>query len=395
MNILYVAGYTSPAFQSINNDNKTTNLGGMRKIELMCSILVNSGHNVTVLSSTMFGKSSLGIRHYHSECKQFDNGKSVRFEYPAVFMLRTFGGLINCLRSKSIASTLLKDFIPDLAIIYNTYLFESLVTMELVNRNIPIILEIEDLPLARYRGVFNIKPRLDQMCWDWMLRNTSAFTAVNQPIFNMLPSDKPKILLPGIIDQDLIECSKLRSKPFCNDVKILGYFGALSHDKGVSILLELVPQLNSSWQLIVTGSGPLSTKFEELSKAYPDRMIFLGNVDKKIMYETMCSCDCLLIPPENITNQGEGVFPFKTFEYVVSGAHIISVKLPSCDVTDKALFFQRWDGSLVTLLQLINQSEEDYDVESTFRNELATFVKDNYSINSLTSKLNDIIYSLF
>jgi glycosyltransferase involved in cell wall biosynthesis len=390
MNILYIAGYTSPSFLSINRDDNTPNLGGMRKVELICSILANAGHNVIVLSSAMLSNSRIAIRHFQRECKELDNGKNVRIDYPAAFMLRPFGGLINCIRARSIAKTLLKDFVPDLAIIYNTYLFESLASMELVNRTIPIILEIEDLPLARSRGVLNIKPRLDQMCWDLMLQKASAFTAVNQPIYDLLPSGKPKLLLPGIIDQDLVECSKQRRNPYSKEIKTLGYFGALTHGKGVSLLLELVPLLSSSWQLIVTGSGPLSASFERLSNEYPDRMRFLGSVDKRTMYEAMCGCDCLVIPPENIANQGEGVFPFKTFEYAVSGAHVISVKLPLHDLTNKTLFFQRWDGSLNALLHLINQSQSDYEKERETRNELSKHIMDNFSTYSIAGKLNNI-----
>jgi glycosyltransferase involved in cell wall biosynthesis len=390
MNILYIAGYTSPSFRRAHGDNNSPGLGGERKVELISSILVNAGHNVIILSSAMLSNSKISIRPYYIEYQKITQNRHIKIVYPSAFMFRPFGGLINCMRSKIIIKKIINEFVPDVAFVYNTYLFEALASTELLKRNIPIVLEVEDLPLARYRGLMNIKPRLDQLCWNYMLKMVSAFTAVNQPIYDMLPSCKPRLLLPGIIDQNLVECSKQRRKPFSGDKRYLGYFGALTHDKGVNLLLEIVPRLRSPWQLIVTGSGPLSSSFEKLSKEYPDRLKFLGKVDKHKMYEAMCECDCLVIPPENITNQGQGVFPFKTFEYAVSGAHIISTKLPLHDLSKSALFFQRWDGSLNALLQLINQSLSDFNSEIEKRTDLSKYIVEKFSTESIANKLKDV-----
>jgi glycosyltransferase involved in cell wall biosynthesis len=378
----------------MNGDSNTTNLGGSRKSELIFSALANSGHNVLVLSFAMLSNSRIGIRRPQREFIQLDGGKKVRIEYPAAFMLRPFGGVINCVRARSIVKKLIRDFDPHVAIVYNPSLFQSLASMELTRADIPIILEIEDLPLARFRGLLNIKPRLDQMCWGLMLQKASAFTAVNQPIYDLLPPGKPRLLLPGIIDQDLIECSQKRRKPFRGEKRCLGYFGALTREKGVDLLLDLVPRLDSPWQLVVTGSGPLAASLERLGSEFPDRMRFLGGVDKRMMYEAMCSCDCLLIPRENITNDGQGVFPFKTYEYVVSGAHIISVALPPNNLANNASFFQRWDGTLSSLLILIDQSQYDYEKEQEQRTELTNFIIDNFSTQSIVNKFDNIFNSI-
>ena len=326
-----------------------------------------------------------------SELLHTENGNTVKVIYPSAFMLRPFGGAINCLRAANIVRQLLMEFQPDAVIAYNTYLFEFFAIREILSRkHLPFCLEIEDLPLARKRGVSNLKPLIDSFCWNGMLRNASSYLAVNKYIFDKLPNNKPKMLLPGVIDQKLFVKAKTRTSPFKNSYYLLGYFGALSAEKGVEVLLELVPNLAPPWKLIVTGSGHLSDKFELLSQKYPDRLQFLGCVPEQLMYDKMCICDCIVIPLERITGDGQGVFPFKTLEYLVSGAHIISTKLASQGDFDLS-FMQIWDGNASSLLELLHSAKADYIKKIDLLNSAKEYVINNYTSVSIQQKLSYLL----
>ena len=379
MNILYIAAFTTNRFRTANGDHNTPALGGLRKIELILMALAKR-HRVVVLSSAMLSNSRPVWRPHTDEWITPGQGQPVKIIYPSALMLRPLGGAINSLRAPGLLRRVLDEFRPDAAMVYNSYLFEYRAASELARTaDIPILLEIEDLPLARRREWVNIKPRIDQLCWDRMLSIATAFTAVNQPIYQSLPDGKPKALLPGLVDQQLIQLSRERTAPFGGRKKILGYFGALTPEKGVGVLLQLLPRLDPSWSLLVTGSGPLASAFADLQGQYPERVTFAGTVAPEQMYKMMCSCDCTVIPRELITGGGQGVFPFKTLEYIVAGTHVIAAPLSGQLDLDLS-YIQRWDGSLGGLERSLVRSEEDYAREQPQRMAATAAIIDRYDL---------------
>lgn len=383
MKVLYVAPFATSEFSDRHGDTQAASLGGMRKVSLIAEALAQYGNQVVILSSVMLSNSKFAWRKSFREQLHYGD-KTVEVIYPSAFMLRPFGGLLNCLRTPWIIQQLLKDFVPEVAIIYNTYLFESLAAKELVRRlKIPIVLEIEDLPLARRREWFNIKPWLDQRSWGAMLNLSMGFTAVNGLILDQLPDNKPKYLLPGVIDNRLEALSRKRIPPFNHSQRIVGYFGALAIEKGIQVLLDLVPRLPPEWRLVVSGTGPLSSEFESLGQLYPAQMTFHGRLNVIDLYEVMCQCDCTVIPLEQIPGHDTGVFPFKTFEFIVAGTHVIASRLSKLRDLDLS-FVQRWDGENVdSLLEHLSNAEIEFKQEQAIRDRTISAILDRYSVSGV------------
>lgn len=394
LNILYLAGYATPAFQLMHDDSSASGFGGLRKIESITTALVKQGHNVLILSSFINSKSLFGWRKRHEE-RLSEGLDNVQVIYPATAQLRPLGGLINCIRAESTVRSLLKEFKPDVMIAYNTYLFEFLASRAVQREiNCPMWLEIEDLPLARQREFFNLKPRLDQMCWKGMVNRAKVFTAVNEPILNFLPSDRPKYLLPGVLHEVLVQLSRTRRPPFSRKRKTFGYFGGLSADKGVQVLLDTLHQLPDDWQLIIAGAGSLAPAFAELSRETPERVRFLGKLQPLDLIPVLCDCDCTVIPLERISNQGKGVFPFKTFEYLVAGTHVISAPLPTLRDVDLS-FIQRWDGkSQNQLLALLSTAQKDFEQETDVRTSVQEHLSTQFGPDGIASLVNQICNDL-
>ena len=375
----------------MHSDVNPPNMGGVRKMELVISSLIQNGHSVVVLSSAMLSISRLAVRSGYCEQIEVEGGGAFQVVYPPALMLRPFGGLVSSFSAARFLRDVTSQYHIDAAIAYNTYLFESLTIKELLAQSsLPVCLEIEDLPLARKRGLLNLKPVFDQLCWHNMLKISSSFLAVNQDIYNILPEDKPKIVLPGVIDQELIEVSEQRNSPFSGTERIVGYFGALNPGKGIEVLFDLVPKLAFPWKLVMTGSGPLAEFCESLSALYPDRFIFYGNVLKTEMIQIMCECDCVVIPKEQITGDGKGVFPFKALEYLVSGSHIISTTLAQQGNLNLS-FFQRWDGSLDGLIYNLLCAESDYNVECTLRNSARHAAITKYNMTNVGKDISELL----
>lgn len=383
MKILYVAPFATSEFSDGHGDTQVASMAGMRKVSLIAEALAQHDNQVVILSSVMLSNSKLAWRESSREHLYYGD-KTIEVIYPSAFMLRPFGGLLNCLRVPWIIQHVLRDFVPEVAIIYNTYLFESLAAKELAQRlKIPIVLEIEDLPLARRREWSNIKPWLDQRSWNGMLKLSVGFTAVNGLILDQLPDNKPKYSLPGVIDNRLEALSRKRIPPFNHSQRIVGYFGALAIEKGIQVLLDLVPCLPPEWRLVVSGAGPLSSKFESLGQLYPAQMTFLGRLNEMDLYKTMCQCDCTVIPLEQIVGHDTGVFPFKTFEFIVAGTHVIASRLSTLSDLDLS-YVQRWDGENVrSLLEHLSNAETEFKQEQSIRERMISAILDRYSMSGV------------
>jgi glycosyltransferase involved in cell wall biosynthesis len=366
MKILYVAPYATQRFLSQHGISRFCGIGALNKVSSLLEILAAAGHDVVLLSSASY---SNGRSEWSSSEREYvsfgTDGATIL--YPGTILKSPFGGALNCLRCRGLVRDVLRDFVPDVAIVYNSYVFETLAAREVVRRTgAPIILEIEDLPRARRRGWLNVKPVLDGLCWQGLLESASGYLAVNERIANMLLAEKPRAILPGIVDPELVELAARRSVAFSGGKRVLGYFGGLDPGKGIGALLDVVPRLAHPWQLVVSGAGSLASRFARVSVEYPAQLRFLGRVSRSQLYREMCGCDCLVVPLERVADGGQGVFPFKVFEYLVSGGHVIASSLSNVEDLDLS-FTQSWDGDADSLLVALSTAKNRFDENNDLR----------------------------
>jgi len=141
----------------------------------------------------------------------------------------------------------------------------------------------------------------------------------------------------------------------------LGYFGALEPEKGVAVLLNLLPSLPSPWRLTVTGAGTLEEALRTSATEFPDRIEFHGRVSHRRVTELMHDCDAIVNPHASIADMRDGVFPFKVCEAIGSGGLVISTPLPAIDIDlSRAVLF--YDGSVRALATALGEAKHRYDV---------------------------------
>jgi glycosyltransferase involved in cell wall biosynthesis len=391
VNVAYIAAVAPQTYRARHRD-RGYQLGGFRKAELTLEALTRQGFNVRVVSSAVTQVNRLEWRRAEAETWHLPSGRTVEVRYPSTLPVRPIGGLLNSARAPWVHRRLLSDFRPDCVIAYNTYVFETLAALSIRRLSqVPILLQVEDLPLARRREFGNLKPWLDQQCWAPMLREAAGFTAVNQSILDRLPPGKPRRLLPGIIDDRLLQAAADRRPPFARrEARTVGYFGGLTAEKGVRVLLEALESLPERWRLRVAGSGPMDSEFDALSRARPDRLEFLGNLEGSELYAALCSCDATVVPLEAITEGGVGVFPFKVLEYLIADTHIISTPLPGVGKLDLT-FTQRWDGEVSGLINALQGAEAAYSDEYTRRLGAATLARSHFSVDGASRLFSELI----
>jgi glycosyltransferase involved in cell wall biosynthesis len=323
--------------------------GAAHKIESVLRILARSRRKIIFINSAHrragFAKSTVAVRNIA--------GVRVLEVTPFTLRWRLLGKLANILAMLPLARRI-ASLRPSLVWIYNSYAFEARFALLLERlAGCRIVLEIEDLPLARRRGPLNIKPTLDSHYFSIVRRRAALVTCVNQSIQQSL-TPIPTLPLPYIMSPFI----RLNGRePFQNAPYTMGYFGHLSAEKGASLFILLSGAIPSNWQILVSGRGPLAAELHACASRSEGRMQFFEDVPDEKLYELLTECDVAVNPHKSIQKMGEGVFPFKVLEAVASGRLVISTALPQCgfDLQHNVIYF---DGTPDGLCKALKSAPE-------------------------------------
>lgn len=364
--VFVVAAYSPPGNSGLSN------LGASKKIESVIRILktlnkrivlINSAHNREEFRRTRVGREIVG-------------GVSTIVITPFTLPNRKLGKLLNLFYAFYCAWRFSGRPKKKLVWCYNGYSFECLFALFIAEPK-QIVVEMEDMPFSRKRGRFDIKDRLDNFLLGILAHKVQLVTCVNQAIadyFSALPANK--ILFPSVINQKL--ASQSFNAPFSRDSRTIGYFGGLNQEKGADVMLELVRELPAYWRVIVTGGGVLTPDFIALAAQYPGKLTFGQNVSEEQLHRYMHECDVLVNPHKPIADMGNGVFPFKVYEYLYTRRLVLTTKLPAeCEVIESALEF--FDGSVQALKAKLIDAEAIYMNRRSNINDAADYIAENFS----------------
>ena len=325
-------------------------LGAAKKIELVIGLLNRLGFNVHLVDSShplvAFAAPLNGL-----PC--FVGATSVTLWRPWCLPNRKLGKLINVLTCTGFMRRF-RGVQPAFVWVYNAYSFEARAALYLKRHgSARIVLELEDLPLARGRGL-NPKPWLDHLFFRPLLAATDLLTCVNAALQRQFARPGLRCLLfPSLLQQALVDAPV--APRFLSSTRRLGYFGGLEVEKGAALLLEALPRWPAGWTLCVTGVGSLAPRFADAQRRWPGRIEFHGRVANETVLALMQACDAIVNPHAPISLMGDGVFPFKVCEALASGALLISTALPPIDVdlSSSALSF---DGTTAGLLEALDRA---------------------------------------
>ncbi|KHD08204.2 hypothetical protein PN36_27240 [Candidatus Thiomargarita nelsonii] len=338
-------------------------------------IFINSAHNPT---------------HFNQTTVKIDTIDGVRVIVITPFTLanRQTGKILNMLTATRFARRLAQHP-ADLLWIYNGYAFESLFALEFLKhqKKTSLILEIEDWPTSRNRGLNNIKCELDFFYLKKVLPVAELITCVNQELFEqMISLKKQPLLFPSLLHPRVATIKK-QHQPFSNQPYTVGYFGGLAKEKGTEVLLQLAEQLPENWQMVITGSGPMLAQCERVANKMTDRLTFFPNVDDEQLYSLMAGCDVIVNPHHSIKEMGNGIFPFKVFEALASARLVLSTPLPRCGMTLEEIVMW-FDGSLENLREQLTQAKAFYRQRADQVEKIAAQIIYEYSEKAMFSKIN-------
>lgn len=357
------------------------NLGADKKIALVIGLLHRLGHSVHLVDSS---HSTLAFESALLAQPDFVGDVPVILYRPACLPNRKLGKLANVFSAAVMAKKLVA-LRPKFVWIYNSYAYEARLALALKRMcATKIVLELEDMPLARYRGL-NIKPWLDHYFLDPLLSAASLITCVNAVIKNKVPDgERRAILFPSLVQHSFWETPD--NTRFRSTDKRVGYFGGLEAEKGAHLLLELLPMLPTDWKMVVTGVGSLTDAFVSAQQKYAGRIEYHGRVSNEAVTRLMSSCDAIVNPHSSSSQFLEGVFPFKVCEAIASGALLVTTPLPSIDF-DLSRSVLVFDGTAHGLASSLGQAENFYSENASSVAESREYVRQQYSEEAVFEKL--------
>ena len=361
------------------------NLGAAQKITLVARLLHGMGLMVHFVDSS----------HSQPRWKRETQGAPctigdvpVTLWRPPMFRSRPVGKLLNVIHLGNLPERL-AALNPSLVWLYNPYAFEARLGSALARRcNAKVLLELEDLPTARRRGL-SPKPWIDQIYFQGLLRTCDFITYVNADLMRSHPPRKGRsMLFPSIIGSDL-ESMPLRTR-FSEAPFRIGYFGGLEREKGAEALLAAVPVLPAHWRLVATGTGSLSRDFESLMQRHPDRLEFHGQVTRGRLIELMGTCDAIVNPHSPISAMANGVFPFKVCEALVTGALLISTPVPAIAEPIEEAFIA-FDGSATDFVASLELAPDRYRCTTSAINRVREAILARYSEAAVSAQLRALL----
>jgi glycosyltransferase involved in cell wall biosynthesis len=304
---------------------------------------------------------------------------------PFTLKSRPVGKLFNILAARWLVRSI-AALRPALVWIYNSYAFEARSALLLSRHSCcEMVLELEDLPRSRRRGLLNLKPLLDSFYLRMLKDRATLITCVNSSIETRLKSGRT-FMLPYIMSPFLRTAG---NPPFASAPHTLGYFGGLSKEKGASILPELCDALPTDWRMVVTGRGNLAPDLRAYAAKSGGNMLFCENVSDERLYELLDQCDVVVNPHTSIASMGQGVFPFKVLEAVASGRLVISTSLPPCsfDLSHNVINF---DGTVAGACGALATAPEFLRRNCAGFNKTVTQIRSSLSEDAIYTKLTGL-----
>jgi glycosyltransferase involved in cell wall biosynthesis len=335
MNVIYVNGYQSKELLKRRPITRGRVLAGSFKSLLITNALSEAGHKVY---SIPFGiPTERTWKIFKLFISRYDENHQQIVIYPAAFDAPILGLFYNSLSILKIMQRLNSKNKADVAVIYNLGVFQSFLCFYLTHfLKIKVVIEYEDDATVGRNGKPNYYNTICKIVLNLIKHRISGCFAVTERLLAQFPSTCKKLLVPGVIADDIVEFNKYNIKS-----KHIVFTGVLNNDKGVDILIaawKLITEKNG-WSLHISGVGYLHSDIEMMVKT-DSTIKYHGYVDRNVLVELLGNAK-ICVNPHRLTNSPGNIYPFKLYEYIASGAWVITTPiapieerlLPACIVT--------------------------------------------------------------
>jgi glycosyltransferase involved in cell wall biosynthesis len=323
MRIAYVANYQGPGLIAGRPIVRNLSMSNRVKMELVSMLLCQRNHEVVLVSPGEPGEARARIYPSFQELQRFHSSVSV--DYASALPVRGITAAWSSASTVRLLQRRHRERPLDMVIIFNMkwpQLAAAFYAMRALR--VPVVLEYEDDAFTSVHDEQGspLSPAHRASCRK-VLAVASGCIGVSPYLLSQIPEPTPRLLLRGVVGQDVIDAERGRGSVKLNRVV---FAGTHIESNGVGPLIDAWKELNPpGWELHITGHGHLTDRLKAAAESAPS-VVFHGLVERDQLVELLVSAR-VCINPHKVTEKGGVVFAFKIIEYLAAGAHVITTPM--------------------------------------------------------------------
>jgi glycosyltransferase involved in cell wall biosynthesis len=324
MRIAYITPYQGPSLVKQRPVVGNRSMSNKIKIELIAEALHARGHEVEVISHGEAGENKFKFYPAFSEPERFH--PQIPVHYASALPIRRVTGLWSSRRTLHLFKTRHQALPFDLVIIFNLKLpLITCANYAMRRLRLPVILEYDDDEFVNVLGepMNRALERRHHRACAALLKAVTGGIVVSPFLLSRFPAATPKLMLRGVVGNDVLEAAGQANGKKRNRVL---FSGTHIESNGVAKLIEAwklaaIP----GWELHITGYGQLTDKLRQMAEDVQG-VVFHGLVSREELVQLMCSAR-ICANPHAVSRIPGNVFAFKIIEYLAAGAHVISTPM--------------------------------------------------------------------
>ena len=325
MRIAYIAPYQGAELMQRRPIVGNLSLGARMKMEVISDLLRRSSHDVEILSQGEIIKHQFWMYKGFREQNAFD--ERIPVYYSSAFPVKFVNGLWSGLSLLRLFKARHRIYPFDAVLIYNFKVPQIICARYAIRRlDLPVILEYEDDALVNTAGEKEeggLRTRWQLSMVKTIFKLVSAGIGISPQMLNQLPASTPKLLLRGVVSDEIAKA--VRPPAACRK-NIVVFSGTLFRTKGLEQLIEAWQMIGlPDWELHITGDGELYQRLRDMA-THCGGIVFHGLLNRSEYVRLLCSAK-IGINPHDVSRTLGNVFAFKIVEYLAAGAHVISTPM--------------------------------------------------------------------
>jgi glycosyltransferase involved in cell wall biosynthesis len=331
-------------------------------VEVIAELLQRCSHDVEILSQGEVVER--GLKFYRAFCEPEPFRPDIAIYYASALPVRFLNAIWSSLCTVRLFQKRHRAAPFDAVIIYNFKLAQISCAKWASRRlGLPIILEYEDDVFVNVSGKeergFMIKRHLSAV--RTILNLVSAGTGVTPHLLRQLPSSIPKLLLRGVVSDEIANASK---PPAANRKNWVVFSGTLFRTKGLEQLIKAWDMVGPpDWELHIAGDGELTDRLHKMA-ASSRGIVFHGVLNRRQNALLLCSAK-IGINPHDLSDTPGNCFAFKIIEYLAAGAHVISTPMGALEPGIESGITYMPDNKAETIAVTLKQVIEGCGYERT------------------------------
>jgi glycosyltransferase involved in cell wall biosynthesis len=326
MHIAYIAPYQGSELLKRRPVMQNLGLAANLKVELVAELLQRGDHSVEILSQGEVSDANAERMYYPSFREPTGFSPTIPVFYASALPVRRLNGFWSAFRTLQLLRRRHRQAPFDAIIVYNLHLPQVVCALYALRRlALPVVLEYEDDALVDITGRSQEGRRGG---WQLplvrkVLDSATACVGVSPHLLSRVSRPVPKVLLRGVVSENILEVGRNVSTP---RNKWVVFSGTHTKVKGLEPLLIAWQMLKPrGWELHIAGYGDTTDALQKMADG--DQSIKFHGLLNREENARLLGMSTIGINPHDLSETPGNVFAFKIIEYLAAGTHVITTPM--------------------------------------------------------------------